>query len=77
MTAMVVEVPISTASLADTMSQMRDWLDQHRCTPTLFATTSEQPRTVVIHVEFADNGDAAAFRAAFGQAQPGEAIAAA
>ena len=77
MTAMIVEVPADTASLADAMSQMRDWLDQRRCTPILFATTSEQPGTVVIRVEFADGGDAAAFRAAFGEAQPGEAVAAA
>jgi hypothetical protein len=62
---MVVEIPISAASLADTMGRMRGWLDDHHCTPVLFATTSKQPGSVLIHVEFADAGDAAAFRAAF------------
>ena len=70
-------LPIDTASLADAMSQMRDWLDKRACMPILFATTREQLGTVVIRVEFADGGDAAAFRAAFGQAEPGEGVAAA
>ena len=74
---MVVEVPIDTASLADAMTQMRDWLDKRGCTPSLFATTSGQPGTIVIRVEFADGGDAAAFRAAFGTTEPEETVAAA
>ena len=75
---MVVEVPIATASLADAMSQMRNWLDKRRCTPTLFGTTpGEEPGTVVIRVEFDSGADAAAFYAAFGPAEPEETVAAA
>jgi hypothetical protein len=67
---MVVEIPINAPSLADTMGRMRRWLDKHHCTPVLFATKSEQPGSVLIHVEFADAADAAAFQAAFGAAEP-------
>jgi hypothetical protein len=74
---MVVEIPISAASLADTMSRMRSWLDKHYCTPVLFATKSQQPGSVLIHVEFADAGDAAGFRAAFDLANSEDPVAAA
>jgi len=67
---MVVEIPISAASLADTMGRMRGWLDEHQCTPVLFATKSKQAGSVLIHVEFADAADAAAFQAAFRAAKP-------
>jgi hypothetical protein len=68
--AMVVEIPISAASLADTMGRMRSWLDEHQCTPVLFATKSKQAGSVLIHVEFADAADAGTFQAAFGPAEP-------
>jgi hypothetical protein len=74
---MVVEIPISAASLADTMGRMRGWLDEHQCTPVLFATKSKQAGSVLIHVEFADAADAAAFQAAFGPAEPEASAAAA
>ena len=75
---MVVEVLVATASLADAMSRMRNWLDQRRCTPILFGTTpGDQPGTLVIRVEFDGSADGAAFRAALGPAKPEESIAAA
>jgi len=67
---MVVEVPVSTPSLADAMGDMRKWLDHRRCTPILFATTRDGPGTVLIRVEFADPDVALAFRAAFGASEP-------
>ena len=75
--SMVVDIPINASSLGDTMGRMRSWLDEHNCTPVLFATKSEQPGAVLIHVEFADAADAAAFRAAFGAAEPEASAAAA
>jgi len=68
--AMVVEIAGSTPSLAQAMSRMRDWLDQRGCTPVRFEMRPEQPGSIVIRVEFADNADAAAFRATFGPVQP-------
>ena len=67
---MVVEVPISTPSLANAMSRMRNWLDERRCTPILFTTTSDQPGTVLIRVDFDAAADALAFKASFGPAEP-------
>jgi hypothetical protein len=69
-TAMVVDIPISAASLADTMGRMRSWLEKHQCTPVLFATKTEQRGAVLIRVEFADAADAVAFQVAFGAAEP-------
>jgi hypothetical protein len=70
MTAMVVELSINTPSFADAMSRMRNWLDERRCTPVLFATNSDATGTVLIRVEFADTADAVEFRASFGPAEP-------
>ena len=50
------------------MSQMLSWLDEHNRTPVPFATKSEQPSSVLIHVEFADAADV--FQAAFRAAEP-------
>jgi hypothetical protein len=70
MTAMVVELSVNTPSLADAMSRMRNWLDQRRCTPVLFATTSNGTGEVLIRVEFAEAADAVEFRVSFGPAEP-------
>jgi hypothetical protein len=59
---MIVEIRVSAAELADTMSAMRDWLDAYHCTPVRFETKSH---TVLIRVEFDDAADAEAFWLAF------------
>ena len=67
---MVVELSVNSASLADAMGRMRNCLDRRRCTPVLFATSSDATGTVLIRIEFADAADAAAFRASFRPAEP-------
>ena len=67
---MVVEVPVSTRSLSDAMSRMRNWLEEHRCTPILFSTASDESGVVLIRVEFDAAADALAFKASFGPVEP-------
>ena len=63
---MIAEIPISAATLAGTLANMRSWLDHNRCEPVRFETKSGEPGTVVIRVEFKTDSDAQAFRLAFG-----------
>ena len=61
-----MEIPISAATLGGTLANMRTWLDHNHCEPVRFETHSRKPGSVVIRVEFKSDGDAEAFRLAFG-----------
>ena len=67
---MIAEIPISAATLAGTLANMRSWLDHNRCEPVRFETKSGEPGTVVIRVEFKTDSDAQAFRLAFATGGP-------
>ena len=74
---MIVELPISAATLAGTLANMRNWLDHNRCEPVRFETKSGERGTVVIRVEFKADSHAKAFRLAFGTGTADAAIVAA
>lgn len=67
---MIVEIPISTGSLAGFLANMRNWLDHNACTPVLFQTESQEPGTILIRIGFAAINDAERFRKAFGADSP-------
>ena len=62
---MIVKIPISAATLAGTLANMRTWLDHTRCEPVRFESRSAEPGTVAIRIEFKAASDAQAFRLAF------------
>jgi len=49
--------------------QHAERLDHRRCTLVLFTTTSDDPGTILMRVEFAQLADALAFKASFGAAE--------
>lgn len=62
---MIVEIPVSVASFAGELANMRDWPDANHCTPVRFETKSQEPGVVLIRVEFNEADDAEAFWLAF------------
>jgi len=70
MTAMrVVEVHISVASLGETFSSMRRWLDHNRCTPVNFGYAFDPPERVVIKIPFDEDDLAEIFQQDFGETE--------
>ena len=67
---MIAEIPISAATLAGTLANMRSWLDHNHCEPVRFETKSGEPGIVVVRVEFKSDSDAQAFRLAFATGAP-------
>jgi hypothetical protein len=65
--AMIVELTIGAAAFADTLADMRNWLDRNRCTPARFETKSTAPSIILIRIDFGDANDdhAIAFQAGF------------
>jgi hypothetical protein len=61
-----VIVSINAAELADTFEHMRSWLDHDDCTPANFDVRTNEPDTVLIHVEFDRDDLAEAFQRDFG-----------
>jgi len=59
---MIVEIPVSVASFAGELANMRDWLGANHCTPVRFETKSQEPGVIL---EFDDAEDAEAFWLAF------------
>jgi hypothetical protein len=55
-----VDLRLSSAGFGESLSNMRKWLDHHDCTPTSFDTATEQPGTVLVHVEFREDAVAEA-----------------
>jgi CRP/FNR family nitrogen fixation transcriptional regulator len=53
--AKVVEIRIPSFAFADTLSDMRSWLDHHRCDPSRFTCVREGSGAVVVRVEFESN----------------------
>ena len=67
---MTVEFSVSAGHLAAALSEMRTWLDRNNYTPTWFGTTTQEPGTVLIRVDFDDDSEGEAFRRAFEVAAP-------
>jgi hypothetical protein len=59
-----IMVGVSTVDLAKRMAEMRLWLDEHRCEPSIF-TYSEEGTDVSIRVAFKIADEAAAFSVQF------------
>src|SRR4051812_35497652 len=53
-----------SAVLAESMTKMREWLDERRVEPAVFRCNTT-PRAVVFRIEFADEDQAVAFAEAF------------
>jgi len=68
-TMRVVEVHISVASLGETFSTMRRWLDHNHCTPVSFDCACDPPEKVVIKVAFDEHDLAEVFQQDFEQAE--------
>jgi hypothetical protein len=66
-----VDLWIDAAELAGTFGHMRSWLDHHDCVPVMFDPIGNQTGTIVLHVEFEEDGLADAFRQEFGGAVRG------
>ncbi len=70
MTAMrVVEVHTSVASLGETFSAMRRWLDLNHCTPVNFDYAFDPPEKVVIEIAFDEDDLAEIFQQDFEEAE--------
>ncbi len=70
MTAMhVVEVHISVATLGETFSSMRRWLDHNNCTPVNFDYMIDLPGEVVVEIAFDEDDLAEKFEQEFEQAE--------
>lgn len=76
-----VEIRLNSGNLANTMREMRMWLDHRKLAPQAFRQ-SACPGGLALHVEFRGRGEAAAFADFFGgrilsmppgQASPGTA----
>jgi len=63
-----VDLHISSARLADSLGDMRRWLDHNDCIPAAFGTATERPGAVLVHVEFRENSAAEAFERDFSDA---------
>jgi hypothetical protein len=59
------QVRLGGDSLVARMSEMREWLDKHRCEPDLFQYRTE-PQGAVVRVDFKVEREAFAFAEAFG-----------
>lgn len=59
-----VEIRLIGVDLAETMRQMRMWLDHHRVVPNAFRQ-STRPGGLALHVEFTLPSDATAFALRF------------
>ena len=60
-----VDLHLNRAGLGESVSDMRRWLDHHDCTPAAFDTMTERPGTVLVLVEFRDDGAAEVFEREF------------
>ncbi len=65
----VVEVHISVASLGETFSSMRRWLDHNHCTPANFGYAFDPPEKVVIKIAFDEDDLAEIFQQDFGETE--------
>ena len=61
----VVEILQDRDPLATSIARMRDWLDTHQITPTVF-TWSSASDSLVFRVTFVNAGEATSFAQAFG-----------
>jgi hypothetical protein len=68
---LVVRTPAETASsIGNRMSDMRTWLDRNRIELAGFGLITLSVDSVAFDVQFCDLGQAALFRAAFGETAP-------
>src|SRR6266851_6071572 len=65
----VVEVHISIATLGETFSSMRRWLDHNHCTPVNFDYAYDPPEKVVIKIAFDEDDLAKIFQQEFEEAE--------
>ncbi len=65
----VVEVHIRIASLGETFSSMRRWLDHNHCTPANFGYAFDPPEKVVIKIAFDEDDLAEIFQQDFGETE--------
>ena len=65
----VVEVHTSVASLGETFSAMRRWLDHNHCTPVNFGCAFDPPEKVVIKIAFDEDDLAEIFQQDFGETE--------
>ena len=65
----VVETRVPAFAFADTLSEMRRWLDHRRCDPSRFTCVRDGSGAVVVRVEFRSDMEelAEAFERAFAQ----------
>jgi len=63
MRTIIVKLP-SEANFASEMAGMREWLDKHRCAPSMFKYHLEQ-ESVIIEVEFNEEEEAEIFKQYF------------
>ena len=66
-----VDLRIDAGELAGTFDHMRTWLDHRDCVPVMFEPIGNQTGTIVLHVQFQEDGLADAFRLEFGGAGRG------
>jgi hypothetical protein len=65
-----IEIRVNQASLADTLSAMREWLDREKCYLSHFRHTNADDGTIVISASFSNDYDPRidAFQRQFGGA---------
>ena len=68
-----IMVPLHAVDLAQVMTMMRRWLDEHQVQPSLFRYDNVGEGELTVKLDFAACGDADVFAAAFcARQEPGE-----
>jgi hypothetical protein len=68
MRIVVMKLP-PEANFSTEMAEMREWLDKHRCAPSMFKYHLEQ-ESVIIEVEFNEEEEAEVFKRYFDSRRP-------